>query len=135
MIKTKEEEKKVKKCCDVSWNKLKETYLKRYVLHRRQGQFIGFHFVIARFKKAIDVTFLISTGTSSQILGVREDNVSEPNVTNFIGVEWKFLLFFFVIRSILIEWKDFFDCLWWNSIHYLIQLSCKNLNITMVHWN
>ena len=56
-------------------------------MHRRQGQFIGFHFLIALLKEATESTFLISTGTSSQILGARWDNISEPKVTDFIDLE------------------------------------------------
>ena len=41
---------------------------KTYVRHRRQGQFIGFHFLIALLKQATDSKFLILTGISSQIL-------------------------------------------------------------------
>ena len=60
---------------------------KTYIRHRRQGQFIGFHFLIALLKEATESTFLISTGTSSQILGARWDNVSEPKVTDFIDLQ------------------------------------------------
>ena len=66
---------------------------KTYVRHRRQGQFIGFHFLIALLKEATESTFLISTGTSSQILGARWDNVLEPKVTDSIDLEWNFVLF------------------------------------------
>ena len=60
---------------------------KTYVPHKRQGQFVGFHFLIALFKEATKFTFLISTGTNSQVLGARWDNVSEPKITDFIGLE------------------------------------------------
>ena len=49
-----------------------------YVWHKRQGQFAGFHFLIAFLKEATDSNFLISSGTSSQILGARCENVSDP---------------------------------------------------------
>ena len=55
-----------------------KTTWKTYVWHRLQGQFIGF--LIALLKQATDFEFLISTGTSSQIMGVIWGNVSEPNV-------------------------------------------------------
>ena len=42
------------------------------------GQFAGFHFLIAFLIEATDSNFLISSGTSSQILGARCDNVSDP---------------------------------------------------------
>ena len=58
-----------------------------YVRHSRQGQFIGFHFLIALLKEATDSTLLISTGTSSQNLGAKWDNVSEPKTTDFIDLE------------------------------------------------
>ena len=79
----------------VKYHKIKYTKptWKTYVRHRWQGQFIGFHFLIALLKEATESTFLISTGTSSQILGARWDNVSEPKVTDFIDLEWNFLLF------------------------------------------
>ena len=64
-----------------------EKHRRKQVRHRRQGQFIGFHFLIALLKEETESTFLISTGTSSQILGARWDNVSEPKVTSFIDLE------------------------------------------------
>ena len=48
---------------------------------------IGFHSLIALLKEATESTFLIPTGTSSQILGDSWDNVSEPKVTHFIDLE------------------------------------------------
>ena len=55
--------------------------------HRRQGQFIGFHFLIVLLKEATESTFLFSNGTGSQIFGARWDKVSEPKVTDFIDLE------------------------------------------------
>ena len=46
---------------------------KTYVRHRRQGQFIGFHFLIGLLKEATGSTLLISTGAASQILGASWD--------------------------------------------------------------
>ena len=40
------------------------------------GQFAGFHFLIAFLIEATDSNFLISSGTSSQILGARCDTIS-----------------------------------------------------------
>ena len=110
---------------------------KTYVRHKWQGQFIGFHFLIALFKEATEFTFLISTGTSSQVLGARWDNVLEPKIPDFIGLERNLILYASscVIRGIIIEWKDFFHYLWWKPIHYFIQLSGKDLNISVVYWN
>ena len=65
-----------------------------YVRDKRQGQFAGFHFLIAFLKETTDSNFLISSGTSCQILGARCDNVSDPNMPNIlICLEWNVLLF------------------------------------------
>ena len=101
------------------------------VRHRWQRQFIGFRFLIVLLKEATESTFFISTGTSSQILGARFRSISN----RFHRPRMKLSFTSCVIRGILIEWKDFLHYLWWKSIHYFIQLSCKNLNISMVHWN
>ena len=47
---------------------------------------------IALLKQATNSTFLISTGTVSQILGDRWHSFSEPKVTDSIAVEWNVLL-------------------------------------------
>ena len=79
-----------------TYHKINYTKLtwKTYVRHRRQGRFIGFHFLIALLKEATESTFLTSTGTSSQILGARWDNVAEPKTIDFIDLEWNYLSFF-----------------------------------------
>ena len=61
MIKTKGKEKKRVKQV-VAYQKINYTKptLKTCVRHRRQGQFVGFHFLIAPLKQATDSTFLIS---------------------------------------------------------------------------
>ena len=49
-------------------------------------------------------TFLISTGTSSQILGARWDNVSEPIVTDFIDTSGPF--FYFLCYKKYSHWME-----------------------------
>ena len=86
MIKT-SKGKKVKQVCDVSQNKLHKTNLKNIGPKQMARTIHWFLFFDSSLKTGNHPTFLIPTGTSSQILGARCDSVSEPKVTNFIALE------------------------------------------------
>ena len=81
---------------------------KIYLRHRRHGQSLGFHFFIALLKEAADCRFFIWIGTSSQIFGSRWDSVSEPYVTDLIGLEWNVLWFLVLYEKLLFKGKTSF---------------------------
>ena len=87
-------ERRKKTFCIIKW--LHKANLNYIVRHKRQWQFAGLHFLIAFLKEATDSNFLISSGTSSQILGARCDNVSDPKWTVLICLKWSVPLFLVV---------------------------------------
>ena len=50
-------------------------------------------FLYRTFKRSYRCRLFLWGGTSSQFFGASSDYVSEPYVTNFIDLEWNFLLF------------------------------------------
>ena len=59
---------------------------------------------MALFKLTTNFTFLITTGTISQILGFRWDIVSKPKVTDFIALEGN--PFYFFCYKLSTHWME-----------------------------
>lgn len=62
-------------------------------------------YLIYLLHEATDCRLFIWIGTSSQIFGARWDSVSEPYVTDFIGLDWNILQFLVLYERLLFKRK------------------------------
>ena len=59
---------------------------KIYARHKQHGQSLGFQFFKALLKEGTDCELFIWVGKSSQIFSARWDIVSEPYLTDLLGL-------------------------------------------------